>query len=169
MSKLKERTLKNFNPKLDLKLERVVDVPVEKVWEAWTTPKHIKEWFCPKPWKVTDCELELYPGGKFYTLMEGPEGDKHPGTGCYLEIIENQKLAWTDNLAPGFRPHHETNPHLQFHFSGIILLEPEGSGTRYTAIAIHSQESFKQQHDEMGFTDGWSTALDQLVEYMKKQ
>ena len=39
----------NINPKLDLVLERVVDVPVELVWKAWTTPEHLKKWFCPKP------------------------------------------------------------------------------------------------------------------------
>src|SRR5262249_46817729 len=45
------------DPKLDLVLERVVDVPPHLVWEAWTKPEHLKKWFCPRPWKTTDCEI----------------------------------------------------------------------------------------------------------------
>ncbi len=42
------------DPKLDLVLERFVDVPRELVWKAWTTPKHMLPWFCPKPWTTTE-------------------------------------------------------------------------------------------------------------------
>ena len=38
-----------LDPRLDLKLERFVDVPRRLVWEAWTTPEHIKHWFVPRP------------------------------------------------------------------------------------------------------------------------
>ena len=38
------------NPRLDLVLERIVDVPRELVWSAWTTPEHLKKWFTPAPW-----------------------------------------------------------------------------------------------------------------------
>ena len=51
------------NPKLDLILERVVDVPRELVWKAWTTPEYLIKWFTPEPWKTVDCELDLRPGG----------------------------------------------------------------------------------------------------------
>ena len=45
-----------IDPKLDLVLEREIDVPVELVWKAWTTPEHLREWFVPKPWTITECE-----------------------------------------------------------------------------------------------------------------
>ena len=57
------------DPKLDLVLERVIDVPRRLVWEAWTRPEHLKEWFCPKPWGVSDCEIDLRPGGIFRTHL----------------------------------------------------------------------------------------------------
>lgn len=47
------------------------------------------------------------------------------------------------------------------------MVEPEGEGTRYKAIAIHGSADTRTRHEEMGFHDGWSTVLDQLVEYMK--
>lgn len=99
-------TSKIFNPdpNLDLVLERVIDVPRALVWEAWTKPEHLTQWFCPKPWRVTDCEIDLRPGGVFRTLMRGPEGQEQPGVGCYLEIVPQERLVWTDALLPGYRP-----------------------------------------------------------------
>lgn len=155
--------ISNFqpNPKLDLVLERVVDVPPEKVWEAWTTPEHILHWFAPLPWKTVDCKIDLRPGGEFTTVMQSPEGEQFPGSGCFLEVIENKKLVFTDALLPGFRPA------LSPFFSCMILLEPVGTGTKYTAIALHKDEESQKKHAEMGFMQGWSTCLDQLVARMK--
>src|SRR5712664_3591203 len=92
------------NSKLDLVLERVVDVPREVVWAAWTTPEHVKKWFTPAPWTTTDCEIDLRPGGIFRTDMRSPEGQTFPNVGCFLEIVPNRKLVWTNALAPGYRP-----------------------------------------------------------------
>ncbi len=80
------------DPTLDLLLERVTDVSREQVWAAWTTPDRIKKWFTPAPWKTVDCEIDLRPGGIFRTVMRSPEGEIFPNAGCYLEIVENQKL-----------------------------------------------------------------------------
>src|SRR6201992_4289323 len=53
--------LAKHDPKLDLIMEREVDVPVSLVWKVWTTPEHLKQWFCPRPWSVTHCEIDLRP------------------------------------------------------------------------------------------------------------
>ena len=53
------------NPKLDLVLERVVDVPRELVWRAWTEPELMKQWFTPAPWQTVDCEVDLRPAEFF--------------------------------------------------------------------------------------------------------
>jgi uncharacterized protein YndB with AHSA1/START domain len=151
-----------INPELDLVLERTVDVRPELVWRAWTEPEHIKQWFTPRPWETIACEIELWPGGRFCTTMRSPEGKEFPNVGCYLEVVPNQKLVWTDALLPGYRPS------LKPFMSAVVLLEPQGSGTRYTAIALHGDVDTRKRHEEMGFLDGWSTALDQLVAYVKE-
>jgi uncharacterized protein YndB with AHSA1/START domain len=51
--------------------------------------------------------------------------------------------------------------------TAIVTMEPRGSGTLYTAIAIHKDEAGRKQHEEMGFHEGWGQVLDQLVEHMK--
>ena len=149
------------DPKLDLVLERVIDVPRELVWAAWTKPEHVKKWFTPAPWTVADCEIDLRPGGMFRTIMRSPEGKEFPNVGCYLEVVPNERLVWTDALLPGYRP--APNPFM----SAVLLLKPEGKGTRYTAIAIHRDEAGQKQHEEMGFQEGWGKALDQLVALTK--
>jgi uncharacterized protein YndB with AHSA1/START domain len=147
-----------INPALDLVLERVVDVRPELVWRAWTEPEHLKRWFTPAPWTTVDCRIDLRPGGIFSTTMRSPDGEvMPPSAGCYLEIVKERRLVWTDALGPGYRP--STTPFM----TAIIMLEPNGAGTRYTAVAMHANRATRQRHEEMGFHNGWSAALDQLV------
>jgi uncharacterized protein YndB with AHSA1/START domain len=160
------------NAKLDLSFERIVDVPKELVWRAWTEPNHLMPWFCPLPWKTIECEIDLRPGGIFRTTMQSPEGQLFPNAGCYLEVIKNERLTWTNALLPGYRP-NVLNPtcgdeQVQFFFTATIALASHGSGTRYTATVIHADEAGCQQHAAMGFEGGWGKALEQLVEYSKK-
>jgi uncharacterized protein YndB with AHSA1/START domain len=157
------------DPKLDLVLERVVDVPKELVWRAWTTPEHLKKWFTPVPWQTVDCEIDLRPGGIFRTVMRGPEGQEFDNAGCYLEIVENTKLVWTGALGPGYRPRPATGvPGDSFLMTAVISLESLGKQTKYTALVIHGDEDARQKHEKMGFHSGWGKALDQLVAHAKK-
>jgi uncharacterized protein YndB with AHSA1/START domain len=158
------------DPRLDLVLERIVDVPKELVWIAWTTPEHLKKWFTPVPWTTVDCEIDLRPGGIFRTVMRSPEGQEFPNVGCYLEIVTNEKLVWTNVLAPGYRPIKAPAacPGEAFSFTAVISLQQQGTGTKYTALVIHGDEEARKKHEEMGFHDGWGKALDQLVAVVKK-
>jgi uncharacterized protein YndB with AHSA1/START domain len=152
------------DPKFDLVLERIVDVPPHLVWAAWTTPEYVKKWFTPAPWQTIDCEIDLRPSGIFRTVMRSPEGQEFPNVGCYLEVIENEKLVWTAALKPGYRPQNVPDATL---FTAVILLELHGAGTKYTAIVIHGDEEAAKKHADMGFHDGWGKALDQLVALAK--
>jgi uncharacterized protein YndB with AHSA1/START domain len=160
-----------FDPAFDLKFERIADISPELVWAAWTTPAHILHWFTPAPWKTVDCEIDLRPSGIFRTTMLSPEGQEFPNAGCYLEVIRNEKLVWTNAMTPGFRPAKVSATAgadcAAFMFTAVISLEPHGKGTKYTALVMHSDEVGRKQHEEMGFHAGWGVALDQLVAYMK--
>ena len=155
--------LAEFDPKLDLKLEREVDVPVDLVWKAWTTPEHLHHWFVPKPWSIGSVKMDLRPGGAFNFVMRSPEGQEFPNFGCYLEVVPQQRLVFTDTLLAGYRP--SAKPF----FTAALLLAPTATGTRYTAIAIHGEEAARKRHEEMGFTTGWGMVLDQLVAFIKQQ
>jgi len=150
-----------IDPRLDLVLERTVEVPRARVWAAWTQPELVKRWFTPAPWQTVDCEIDLRPGGIFRTTMRSPEGQDFPNVGCFLEVVSEERLVWTDALLPGWRPAPEP------FMSAMLLFEARGSSTHYTAIAMHRDEAARQKHEEMGFHHGWGAALDQLVALMR--
>ena len=151
-----------FDPKLDLKLERTLDISPDLVWEAWTTPKHLENFFTPKPWRTPDCRIDLRPGGEFFAKMHGPNGEEFGTPGCYLEVEPKRKLVWTDALLPGYRPAPEP------FMTAMLLIEPDGKGTKYTAIAYHNSEAAREKHEQMGFHEGWGQCATQLEEVAKR-
>ena len=157
---------------LDLSFSRIVDVPRHQIWRAWTEPDLLMQWFCPLPWKTTDCQIDLQPGGVFRTTMRSPDGGEFPNTGCYLQIIPNEKLVWTNALLQGFRPASPTltygDAQPSFNFTATVELADAGDCTHYTATVVHADERGCKQHAAMGFEQGWGIALDQLVAMVKK-
>ncbi len=150
------------NPELDLVLDRVLAVPPRLVWRAWTEPALLKQWFTPAPWRTTEAEVDLRPGGIFRTVMEGPNGERMDNAGCWLEVVPHSRLSWTDALLPGFRP-------AQSAFMSVTLtLEEVAGGTHYVAHAMHKSAADREQHEAMGFHDGWGKVADQLVELMQR-
>jgi uncharacterized protein YndB with AHSA1/START domain len=150
------------DPKLDLVLERHADVSPAQVWKAWTTPEHLMKWLAPRPWTITECEVDLRPGGQLKFVMRSPERQLYPNLCCFLEVVPNQRLVWTDALLPGYRPA------LEPFFTAVVLMESDGKGgTNYTAIAIHRDEDGRKKHEAMGFHQGWAQVFDQMVEHIK--
>ena len=107
--------------------------------------------------------MDLAPGGEFYTRMEGPDGGVADNPGIILLIEEGRRLVFTNMMAPGFRP---VTPGF-LAFTADITFEDHLGGTRYTARCMHLTPEGAASHREMGFYDGWSTAVDQLVEAAK--
>jgi uncharacterized protein YndB with AHSA1/START domain len=124
------------------------------------------KWFCPAPWKVVECDIELQPGGRFFTVMQGPDGERHAGEGFYLEVVPQERLVWTNALLPGYRPAPEDS--LGLPFTAILTFDELGSDrTRYSALLKHRDSNGRDKHDAMGFAQGWNTALDQLIAIAK--
>jgi len=146
---------------LDLVLVREIDAPRALVWKAWTDPEHLKKWWAPKPWTTVLCTMELRPGGRFRTVMRGPDGTEHDGDGVILEVVERERLVFTDALLPGWRP--APAPFM----TAIITLEDHAGGTRYTARALHKDAAVLKKHEEMGFHEGWAKASEQLAEVVR--
>ena len=158
------------NPLLDLQFQRNVSISPEQIWDGWTHPATLMEWFCPRPWKVVECDIDLRPGGIFRTVMQSPEGQRMPDSvGTFLAVEPPHRLVWTNALGPDFRlkPQPE-DEQLGFFFVVDLRLErlPDG-GTSYTARVMHQNETARQAHEAMGFQQGWGIALDQLIELMR--
>ncbi len=150
-----------LDPTTDLSFTRTLAVPRSLIWECWTMPKHIPNFFIPAPHKVTSVDIDLRVGGCFNTTFD-VDGNVIENFGVYLELIPEEKLVFTDFFSEGWKPAAEP------FMTAIMLLKdaPEG-GTSYTAIARHRNQEIRNQHEEMGFFDGWGTVTTQLETYAK--
>lgn len=142
----------------ELSVERVIDAPVATVWQAFT--EHLASWWCPRPWTTEVIERDLRPGGRLALVMRGPDGEENPLESVVLEVVPERRLVFTNAFDAEWRP--RTSPYANV--IGIFTLEPEGSQTRYTALARHWDAETAARHDAMGFSAGWGMAADQLAE-----
>jgi uncharacterized protein YndB with AHSA1/START domain len=151
-------TENNAVPKYELSLTRVIDAPRDKIFKAWTTPELVKQWFAPLPWTTPHVEMDVRPGGASLIVMAGPDGNEFPNRGVYLDVVENEKLVFTDAFTSAWVP--SAKPFMV----GIITLEDLGGGrTKYTATVSHWSEEDRQAHENMGFYQGWGQCTDQLA------
>jgi uncharacterized protein YndB with AHSA1/START domain len=148
-------------PHHELSFTRVLSAPVDKVWAAWTVREQLMPWFCPKPWQLTVCDIDLRPGGRFFTRMEGPHGESNELMSCYLVVEPQRRLIWTNALQPGYAP--AAQPWCTCCVELQALSETE---TRLTARVMHADSATCEEHAKMGFPHGWHVALDQMLEML---
>lgn len=141
----------------ELVLTRILNAPRQNVYRCWTEPELVKQWFAPLPWTTPHAELDVRPGGANLVVMRSPEGKEFPNRGVYLEVIPNEKLVFTDAYTSAWEP--SAKPF----FTGILTFEDAGPGkTKYTARARHWTAEDCEQHEKMGFHEGWGKCAEQL-------
>lgn len=145
------------DPDNDLVLERILNAPRAAIWRCWTEPALMQKWFCPEPWHVSDARIDLRAGGEFFTVMNGPNGERMENLGVFLEVIQGQRLVFTDAFVPGWRPAGKP-----FMAARVELADTEDGRTKYEARAMHWNAETKAEHEAMGFHQGWGIAADQL-------
>jgi uncharacterized protein YndB with AHSA1/START domain len=141
----------------DLTLHRILKAPRALVWDCWTKPELLKQWFCPKPHFVTEVEIDLRAGGRFFTMMN-VDGALYPNDGSLLEVVPREKLVFTDMLLSDYQP--VAAPFLGF--TAILMLKDHPDGTDYSVLARHRDAETAEKHKAMGFHQGWGIAADQL-------
>ena len=83
-------------------IERTFDASVDLIWQMWTQPEHLKQWYGPKGFSVSIVEMDVRVGGKHLFCMERqmPDGSmKFWTVGEYTEVVPNKRLAYTDSMA----------------------------------------------------------------------
>jgi uncharacterized protein YndB with AHSA1/START domain len=148
-----------LDPETDLSFTRTLKAPRRLLWECWTTPRHVMQFFVPKPYSVTACEIDLRVGGRFNTTFD-VDGQEMKNDGVFLEVVDGEKLVFTDGYSEGWKPAPDP-----FMTAIVMFADHEGGGTSYTAIARHRSAETRKLHEDMGFFDGWGTVADQLDAY----
>ena len=137
----------------ELSVSLWIDAPTDKAWDVMANRQ--EEWFCPAPWRASVIEQDQRPGGITRMMFRGPNGEEMPQEGIYLAWDEGRRFANTDAIVGDLEP---AGPFM----IGIWEIEPEGTGTRYTARARHWRDEDRKQHEEMGFIGGWEACAAQL-------
>jgi uncharacterized protein YndB with AHSA1/START domain len=88
--------------KEDLVVTRIIDAPIELVWQAWTVPEHVMRWWGPKDYTSPTCKIDLREGGNYLFCMRAPQdqgGQDFYNAGVYTKILPLERLEFTQFLA----------------------------------------------------------------------
>lgn len=149
-----------MNPDLDLTIERVIHAPRKDVWDAWTDPAKLAQWWIPAPTLCHVDRLDVRPGGAFVTRMSddgttfGPHVDA-----CFLTVDEFERIVFTNAVDSQWRP---VNPG-PVAMTAEVELRDDPDGTDYRILVRHGDPASRARHAELGFAEGWGTVADQLA------
>lgn len=149
--------MSNLNEAADrtLTLERTLNAPLKLVWEAWTQPEHIAQWWGPKGMETRVEEHDFRVSGRWKFAMTMPNGGEFVGEGEYLEIVEQTKIVCSADFKPmtiGVEMH--------------MLFEAKGEQTLFTFQVVHATAEYCKKQEEMGFLNGWGSTFDRLAEHL---
>lgn len=133
-----------------LSLRRRIKASPERVFEAWTDPRLIAEWWgCPETRAVPVAEFDVREGGSFRIAMQTEDGALHEVRGTYREVLPARRLVFTWNRIGTAEPETLVS----------VALRADGDGT--VLMLTHEQfadEAVRDQHDH-----GWTASLDRLA------
>jgi uncharacterized protein YndB with AHSA1/START domain len=148
------------NPDLDLGLERIIRAPRATVWDAWTDPSRLEQWWVPAPSRCRVEQLDLRPGGAFVTRMSDDGAGFVPHMdACFLAVDELQRLVFTNAIDSTWRPARPAPVAM----TATITLDDHPDGTDYRIVVRHGDPESRAHHDKLGFADGWGTVTAQLA------
>jgi uncharacterized protein YndB with AHSA1/START domain len=138
-----------------LRLSRVIAVPRERVFAAWTTPDAIRAWFGPTNCQVLDIQVDLRVDGEYCFSLSTEQLGEIKVRGSYREVVPPAKLVYTW--------HWEGHPELAVGTS-LVTVEFISAGTSTEIQLTHEQLPSIQSRDD--HAQGWHGALDKLEKYL---
>jgi len=155
-----------FDPDLDLRVDRVIHAPRARVWRAWTNPLDLALWWLPAPTKCRVERLDVTPGGAFVTSMsdDGVAYSPHLDA-CFVVVEPGERIVFTTALDSRLRP---TNP-APVSMSADISFGDHPQGTDYRVVVRHLDASSRAHHEALGFADGWGAVTAQLAAVAEAQ
>lgn len=147
-------------------ITRILKAPRALVWQAWTEPRHLKEWWGPEQFTTPRAEGEVKVGGTMHITMRGPKGSPWdrdlPMIARYVEIVPGKKLVFENEpLGPNGEKLLEGLTTVTFadHPEGT-LMEMTTSAKALTEGAVAMLEGMEQ---------GWRSSFEKLARYLAKE
>jgi len=137
----------------ELLITRQLDAPIELVWEAWTNPKHIANWWGPNGFTTTITKMDLRPGGEWDLVMHGPDGTDYINKSIFREVILHKKIVYE----------HVTGPK----FIATISFEQQGDQTCTTwHMLFETAEEFIRTVKTFKADEGLKQNVEKLSKYL---
>lgn len=138
----------------ELSISRMLDAPIELVWEVWTKPEHIQHWWGPNGFTNTIEVMDFKENGEWKFTMHGPDGKNYPNRSVFKEIVPLQKIVFE---------------HFNPHFITTILFEAMGDKThmKWTAL-FDSEEILDIVVKAHNAKEGQKQNIERLESYLSK-
>lgn len=142
----------------EIKITRVYDAPVKAVWDAWTDPHQVAQWWGPRGFTLTTHSKDLKPGGHWHYTMHGPDGVDYPSKTIYHEVEQYSKLVYdhggSDDRPPLFRV-------------TVVFSETQGQTKMDMTMTLPTPEAAEETRKFIKKAGGDAT-WDRLAEYLEK-
>lgn len=137
----------------ELRISRLFDAPIELVWEVWTDPEHLKNWWGPNGFTNTISVMDVQPGGQWALVMHGPDGTHYPNESIFTEVVKHQKIVYE----------HISDPR----FLTTVEFEPRGQKTLMNwHMLFESREQFLRVVKQYGADEGLKQNVERLGNYL---
>jgi len=139
---------------------RLLDAPRELVFEAWTDPKQVVQWWGPHGFTTTTDEMSVTPGGIWRFVMHGPDGRDYKNKIIYTEVVRPERLVYR---------HAGEDEHEDVRFHVTVTFEAQG---RKTLLTMRSVFATAQERDDVvekyGALEGARQTLERLAQHVEK-
>jgi uncharacterized glyoxalase superfamily protein PhnB/uncharacterized protein YndB with AHSA1/START domain len=141
-------------------INRLLDAPRELVFEVWTNPKHLVNWWGCKNFSSTFQQIEIKPGGKWHFVMNGPDGTSFANFVLFTEVVKPERLAYLHAASETEEPN----------FKVTVTFEERGQKTWLTMRSIYATTAERDHAvSEIGVIKGSNETIDKLELYIKSK
>jgi uncharacterized protein YndB with AHSA1/START domain len=138
-----------------LRQTRTFKAPIDLMWEVWTQPEHIMQWWGPTGFTNTNKLMDFREGGEWLFTMYGPDGKDYENRSVFKEIVPKKKIVF-EHFGP--------------HFITTVLFISQGDETIIDwTVELDSEEILKTLVREVNAAEGQKQNLDKLEQYLLKQ
>ncbi len=139
-----------------IRMTRLYDAPIDKVWEALTRPEHVKQWFGGRGFSNPVCEMDVRPGGNWHHVMRTPDGAEYPIHFVFKIVEKPSRLVWQ---SADFG-HESTDGPPACRYD--VTLVPSGERTQWILLAYFESEAGRAAAGTMGFTETLSQGCERF-------
>ena len=142
----------------ELVLTRIFDAPRELVWQAWTDPNQLIQWWGPDGFTNTFHEISVAPGGVWRFIMHAPDGTDYDNRIVYLEVVEPERLVFLHGEDKDDDPR-------QFHVT-VTFDDRDGKNVLAMRTLFKTAEQ-REQTAKIGAVELGNQTLEKLAQHLR--